>query len=63
MEALFSFECARAHGRDPVAIEQGTHPFPSRTRKLSPASPKILGGRLPGKIGRCRNSFIFFAAK
>ena len=28
------------------------HPFPFRTRKLSSPAPKILGGQLPGKIGR-----------
>lgn len=32
------------------------HPFPSRTRKLSSSVPKILGGRLPGKIGRRRHT-------
>ena len=31
------------------------HPFPSRTRKLSWAAPKILGWRRPGKIGRRRH--------
>ena len=31
------------------------HPFPSRTRKLSSLAPKILGGQLPGKIGRCQH--------
>ena len=29
------------------------HLFPFRTQKLSSSVPKILGGRLPGKIGRC----------
>jgi hypothetical protein len=32
----------------------GVHPFPSRTRKLSPVVPKILGWRRPGKIGKCQ---------
>ena len=32
-----------------------SHPFPSRTRKLSPVVPKILGWRRPGKIGNCRH--------
>ena len=31
-----------------------SHLFPFRTQKLSSFVPKILGGRLPGKIGRCR---------
>ena len=30
------------------------HLYPSRTQKLSSPAPKILGGRLPGKIGHCR---------
>ena len=30
------------------------HLFPFRTQKLSYVVPKILGGKLPGKIGRCR---------
>ena len=34
------------------------HPFPSRTRKLSWAAPKILGWRRPGKIGRRRHTKI-----
>ena len=38
-----------------VMMTQRSHPFPCRTRKLSSAVPKILGGKPPGKIGRCRN--------
>ena len=49
----------------------GSHPFPSRTRKLSPPAPKILGTSVPGKIGQGRDlkrlrarkrkrSFLFF---
>ena len=40
-----------------VTIAQGNHPFPSRTRKLSPAAPMVLpldGGR----VGRCQ-AFLF----
>ena len=40
-----------------VMIEEGIHLYPSRTQKLSPSSPKILGWRQPGKIGHCR--FIY----
>ena len=36
----------------PIAV--GVHPFPSRTRQLSPLAPKILGWKRPGKIGRRR---------
>ena len=39
---------------NPVIMEKGSHLYPSRTQKLSPSSPKIPGGRLPGKIGHCR---------
>ena len=49
----------RAIGRElkiiPVAPAERSHPFPSRTRKLSSPAPKILGGQLPGKIGRRRD--------
>ncbi len=31
------------------------HLFSSRTQKLSSFAPTILGGRPPGKIGRCRS--------
>jgi hypothetical protein len=37
-----------------VTIAKRIHLFPSRTQKLSSFAPKILGGRLPGRIGRCR---------
>ena len=40
-----------------MTIAQGNHPFPSRTRKLSPAAPMVLpldGGR----VGRCQ-AFLF----
>ena len=32
----------------------GKHPFPFRTRKLSPPAPMVLGGRPPGRVGRRR---------
>ena len=32
----------------------GVHPFPFRTRKLSPPAPKILDEQLSGKIGHCQ---------
>ena len=38
----------------PVIMAERTHLYPSRTQKLSSPAPKILGGRLPGKIGHCR---------
>ena len=43
----------------PVAMSEGSHPFPSRTRKLSPPEPMVLRGKPRGRVGRCR---IFFEA-
>src|SRR6476620_5588482 len=40
----------------PVAIAAGSHPFPSRTRKLRLPAPMVLGGRPPGRVGRRRIS-------
>src|SRR4051794_38307911 len=40
----------------PVAIAAESHPFPSRTRKLSLPAPMVLGGRPPGRVGRRRIS-------
>src|SRR5690606_16780304 len=37
-----------------VAIAEGTHPFPFRTRKLSPPAPMVLGAGAPGRVGRCQ---------
>ena len=38
---------------DLVTIPEGFHPFSSRTRKLRPPGPMILGFT-PGKVGRCQ---------
>ena len=42
--------------RFPVTMAAGQHPFPFRTRQLSPPAPMVLGGRLPGRVGRRRNT-------
>ena len=34
-----------------VIMPEGFHPFPSRTRKLRPPGPMILGAQAPGKVG------------
>ena len=34
-----------------VIMPEGYHPFPSRTRKLRPPGPMILGAQAPGKVG------------
>ena len=39
-----------------VAMAVGSHPFPFRTRKLSPPAPMVLGWRRPGRVGRRRIS-------
>src|SRR5690349_19805422 len=39
----------------PVTLPRGSHPFPSRTRKLSPAGPMVLHGKLCGSVGRRRH--------
>src|SRR5664279_3946917 len=36
---------------------QGPHPFPSRTRSLSPAAPMVLRPRGRGRVGRRRHPF------
>ena len=38
-----------------VATPEGSHPIPSRTRKLSPPRPMVLHGKLCGRVGRCQN--------
>lgn len=37
-----------------MTIAERIHLFPSRTQQLSSLAPMILGGKLPGKVGRCR---------
>src|SRR5216683_4756486 len=49
---------AQRHEKFPVAISEGSHPFPSRTRKLSPPEPMVLRGKPCGRVGRCR-IFLF----
>ena len=44
-----------------VFIVMRVHPFPFRTRKLSSSTPKILCGRLHGKIGRCQHLYSSIA--
>jgi hypothetical protein len=41
-----------------VTISEGVHPFPSRTRQLSPPEPMVLGAQAPGRVGRRQNNFI-----
>jgi hypothetical protein len=41
-----------------VGIAEGPHPFPSRTRKLSPPAPMVLGARAPGRVGPRRKTYF-----
>ena len=34
-----------------VITAEGIHPFPFRTRPLSPPAPKVLGAQASGRIG------------
>src|SRR5439155_6339644 len=38
----------------PASIPERSHPFPSRTRKLSSPGPMVLQGQPCGRVGRCR---------
>ena len=38
-------------------MSEGVHPFPSRTRQLSPPEPMVLGAKAPGRVGRRQNHF------
>jgi hypothetical protein len=51
----------------PVTLAKGPHPFPFRTRPLSPSAPMVLRGRPRGRVGRrrgiilkARDSFLSF---
>src|SRR5262245_15787821 len=37
-----------------VATPERSHPFPSRTRKLSSPGPMVLQAQVCGRVGRCR---------
>src|SRR5690606_14330395 len=41
----------------PVRTAEGPHPFPFRTRPLSPPAPMVLLGRPSGRVGPCRKTF------
>ena len=41
-----------------VLLACWNHLYPFRTQKLSDTAPKILGGRLPGKIGQSEHSSL-----
>ena len=41
----------------PVVVSRGSHPFPSRTRKLSLLEPMVLHGQLCGRVGSRRDYY------
>src|SRR5690606_4352811 len=45
------------YNRFPVRIAEGKHPFPFRTRPLSPPAPMVLPGQPGGRVGPCRKTF------
>ena len=38
-----------------AAMAAGSHPFPSRTRQLSPPAPMVVGPQGPSRVGRRQN--------
>src|SRR5579862_3576648 len=40
-----------------VTIARGSHPFPSRTRKLSLSAPMVLHAQVCGRVGSCPIKF------
>src|SRR5687768_5265284 len=42
----------------PVAVARGKHPFPFRTRQLSPSAPMVLRALVRGRVGRRREVFL-----
>src|SRR6266478_5631650 len=45
--------CSSGSQRFWVIIARGTHPFPSRTRQLSPSAPMVLHAQVCGRVGSC----------
>ena len=42
-----------------VAIARRIHLYPCRTQKLSFLTPKVVGGKLPARIGSCHACFYY----
>ena len=53
--SLWNYQGSPEIQRFPVTMAAGSHPFPFRTRKLRLPAPMVLGGQLPGRVGRRRN--------
>ena len=45
-------ESEKEQAKDLVTIAERSHLFPSRTQKLSSLALMVLGGQLPGRVGR-----------
>ncbi len=50
---MASFRTARLW----VTLARGSHPLPSRTRKLSPSAPMVLRAKVRGRVGRRPSKF------
>ncbi len=46
-----------------VTIAERIHLFPFRTQKLSSLALMVLGGKLPGRVGRSHVIFFIFCQK
>src|SRR5207247_4938146 len=55
LRAVFKPRRGRRSRPISVAIARGKHLFPFRTEPLSPSAPMVLGGQLPGRVGRRRS--------
>ena len=49
----------RAERQRLVAMAEGNHAYPSRTRPLSPPAPMVLGPQGPGRVGRCQAGVFY----
>src|SRR5262245_6082592 len=38
-----------------VTVARGSHPFPSRTRQVTPSAPMVLRRQRRGRVGSCPN--------
>ena len=54
LDILLKYEQSRQAAQKSclVAIAEGFHTYPSRTRPLSPPAPMVLGPQGPGRVGR-----------
>ena len=51
MQMKFRIQFSRINLERLVAMAEGFHTYPSRTRPLSPLAPMVLGPKGPGRVG------------